>query len=90
MANMTEAALLEALRKAMQRKPTTGDGFTIRELSVALNQNARIPIGPFRVTETVRALIENGLAETVRVQRPAMDNTIRNVPGYRLIPKKKT
>lgn len=78
MANISAAALLDALQQAMRRTPS-GDGHTLTELCAAM------AVPKTKVREAVRALLYTGKAQSVRLYRPAMDNSLRNVPGYRLV-----
>ena len=76
---MTEAALLEALRAAMDAGEDDGGAMTADELTQKMECNIDT------VRKRVKALIATGRAECVRVRRMRIDGLIQRVPAYRLI-----
>ncbi len=77
--NLSESELLQALLEVAQH--THSAGMTCEEIADKLGWSRR------RVLDHLRILKRQGLLESVRVYRQAVDGYMRLVPAYRLFTK---
>jgi len=75
---LTENELVQALQEALTRDEDTKGGLTARELAEAAG------VGIDYVREGLRLLKQQGIIETVRVQRRDLADRLTRLPGYRL------
>lgn len=75
---ITEAELLEAISRAMQRSSAV-DAPTMDEIRAAFT------IGEKRLYRVMRGLVRQGEAEVVPVIRHSVDGRPITVPGYRAV-----
>lgn len=77
---VTENDLLDEVRAALERQGPE-DALTTREMCAAMG------VGMPKMREIVRALVESGAVEPVKVLRPRMDGTPTTVSAYRYVKK---
>lgn len=76
---VTQASLLEALRKALEAAPDDSGAMTTEELAAEMRCN--VPA----VRGKLKALLAAGKAECVKVPRPRIDGATQMTPGYRIV-----
>lgn len=76
---MTQDALLDALRQAMERAPKDDPGaLTAHELMDALGLSIE------RTRRLLKDLLRSGQCEAVKVSRVDISGRVQSVPAYRL------
>lgn len=75
---ITQNEILDALRAALAPAGALGDGATVVELCKTTRRSS------LAVRKALRAMLEAGTAEVVKVLRPRMDLVVTPVTGYKL------